>query len=166
MRRKYVVAVLLLLGLGVVSTLALANLGVRTVSESIETEYILTYSGSVEIDSTTTTSDDHNQHIKLVIDITQSSANQVEFTIKPCLDYYGQTEITSSGSGDYSVKIVYDGTQPDTTQSANDVTSGQGLGFTITSADTTDHIDYVEVEWTDAGFYSTYWSSNINVQDI
>ncbi|MBN2334077.1 hypothetical protein JXL21_00860 [Candidatus Bathyarchaeota archaeon] len=165
MRRKYVVAVLILLGLGVVSTLALANLGVRTVSESIETEYILTYSGSVEIDSTTTTSEGSN-HIKLVIDVTQSAANQVQFTIEPCSDYYGQLEITSSGGGDYSVKIVYDGSQPDTTQSATDVTSGEGLGFTITSADTTDLIDYIEIEWTDSNLYTAYWSANINVQDI
>ena len=166
MKRKYLVAVILLLSLGVVSTLALANLGQQTLSESVTTEYIVQYSGTAQVVSTTTTSTDTDTHVKVVIDITQSSAHQVQFDITPCSDYGGLTEITSSGSGDYTVKIVYTGTQTDTTASATDVASGTGLGFTITSADTTDLVDYIEVEWTDTSFYTNYWSANIVVEDV
>ncbi len=166
MRRTYIAAIIALLALGVVSTYALAGLGQQTLTESVTTEYVVKYSGTAEVVSTTTTSSDTDTHVKLKIDITQSSAHRVQFDITPCSDYNGLTEITSSGGGDYTVKIVYTGTQADTTASATDVTSGQGLGLTITSATTTDLIDYVEVEWTDTGFYSAYWSANILAEDV
>jgi len=165
MKRQYIIAVAMLLVLGVVSTYALAGLGQQTLTESVTTEYVIKYSGTAQIVDTTTTSTGAD-HIKLVIEVTQTEAQQVEFTILPCSDTNGQTGMTSDGTHDYSVKIVYVGAESDTTASQNNIASGSSIGFSITSADTTDFIDYVEVEWTGTDMYSDYWSANITAEDV
>ena len=167
MRRKYLVAVLLLLATGIVSTLALGTL-TSTLSETLLTEYTLSYDEASAVlsapsttPSTTTTTDDT---ITVSMTVTQGSTQNVLFSIQPFSGTDGTGAINADADGaSYSWTVGYT-TSGDETGSGT-VTSGNPITFDITTS-TSDTINSLEFTIVNDGLVTAYNSLVVDVSDV
>ena len=164
MQRKYIIAVLLLLTLGVVSTLALGVLQ-STVTETLTTDTTLQYdeaSASFSEPDTTTTS---TNQIDCTFTVTQSAEQKIDLIVKACSGAAGSGDIIASGGACvYSYTITYN---DDHTQSVTDVAIADTnpITFSVTSLTSHGVITQLDVQFKNPGLVSDYNSMLLTVTD-
>ena len=164
MRRKYIVAVLALLMLGVVSTLALGTF-TSDLTETLTTDTTLSYdeaSATLSVPNTDTTLG--SSIISVEFTVTQSAEQQIDFTATACSDSDGATAINAVSGATYSYVIGYAGGVDDTADDVT-ITIGQPLTFNVVTSAGKGVITDITCEFVNTGLLSDYNSMEINIED-
>ena len=165
MRRKYIIAVLLLLATGVVSTLALGTFS-QSLTETLLTEYTLNYDESSATLSNPTTAATSTDNITVTLDVTQSGGEQqVTFVIEACDDTAGTIVLQADGTGaTYSYLVTYnDAFEQQVTPTS--ISAGQDLTFTINTLASHGAITSLRISFVNDGLVAAYDSLVVDVSD-
>ena len=163
MRRKYLVAVLLLLATGVVSTLALGTFS-QSLTETLLTEYVLNYDEASAVLSSPSTTPSGDDSITVSFTVTQSGGEQqVDLSISACSDGSGSTIISAASGATYSYTVTF----ASGTQTATDVsiTETDPLTVDITTDTGKGAITGLEVTFVNTGLVAAYNSLAVDVSD-
>jgi hypothetical protein len=164
MRRTYIVAVLLLLGAGVVSTLALGTFS-QSLTETVLTEYTLNYDESSATLSAPSTSTSSTDTITVDFTVTQADPHLVDISIQAFSGTDGTGAINADATGaTYSYTVTYSGGDP---QTASDVAiaTGNPLTFDIATTDDAHTITGLTITFVNDGLVLAYNSMVVDVSD-
>lgn len=165
MKRKYIVAVLLLLSMGVLSTLAISyNTG--TLEESWGIQYTLDYADAELSLSNPETELINSTCVKVTLDAAHTEQYVKAQLMISALDGSDQIIMTDSSTGTGCwVRFLYQGTL---VESIN-IPKGDTVEFTTTHTMTEDNamVDRVEIWWHHQdGLQAEYESARITVTDV
>lgn len=164
MRRKYLVAVLLLLAMGVVSTLALGTFS-QSLTETLLTEYTVNYDESSATLSSPSTTANGSDNVTIAFTVTQADPQNVTFSIQAFSGTDGTGVINAAAGGaTYSYTVTYSSGSP---QTATDVAIAESSPLTFditTTGDAT--ISGLSVKFSNTGLVSAYNSLVVDVSDV
>lgn len=167
MKRRDFVVIIAMLGLGIVSTLAL-DIFATDLMEPLAIETTLTYKESSAVFSNPVTTINDDNIIHVTFDIFQASEKQIELTVKPC-DQDGKAIISDGtpGTYTYSVKFLADGatTYQIPVPNPRGVTAGEPLTFTIITDPEKGVITGLSVMFANDGILAEYESMILTVID-
>ena len=164
MRRKYITAVLLLLGLGVMSTLAISYTQVD-LDESWGAEYIVNYvDAELSLNNPVTTINNATS-VTVVLDASHVPAEVKSQIVVEAQDINTDPIVVDSTGA--KVKVIFEDTLTSTVQQ-DGVSIGQGNPFRGTIAmGTAQAVDQVTIIWLQqTGFSNAYQYGSLTVTDI
>jgi len=164
MRRKYITAVLLLLGLGVMSTLAISYTQVD-LDESWGAEYTVNYADAELSLSSPVTTINNATSVTVVMDASHSPATIKSQIVVEAQDINTDPIVVDATGA--TVKVIFEDTVGGTSQ--RKVSSiGQGNDYKSTLAmDTAQAVDQVTIIWLKQdGFTNAYQYGSFTVTDI
>lgn len=164
MRRKYITAVLLLLGLGVMSTLAISYTQVD-LDESWGAEYTVNYADAELSLSNPVTTINNATSVTVVMDASHTTDDVKSQIVVEAQDINTDPIVVDTTGA--TVKVIFEDTVGGTKQK-KELSVGQGNDFIATLAmDSAQDVDQVTVIWLQqTGFTNAYQYGSFTVTDI